>query len=203
MVGADRLYVLLCPISTPSLTPSVIDQHPYLAFGEPNLATHAERATVACGWGGGTNDTSASYGVVIGGEWSNAVNNCGKWLNGVGSGNSYDTLPGGRTCAYWENWQAWSPAQRAEIRSYNMAQMDALQNFFFWTWRIGNSTEYGYATSPQWHYKLGVEQGWIPADPRAAAGYCRTLGVGGGQVSDESMSRLEGIQCDFRLCQCP
>jgi hypothetical protein len=61
--------------------------------------------------------------------------------------------------------------------------MDALQNWFFWTWKIGNSTELGYAPSPFWHYKLGLEQGWIPADPRSAGGYCgRALSIGGAQV---------------------
>lgn len=29
------------------------------------------------------------------------------------------------------------------------------------------------------HYKLGLEQGWIPRDPRTAAGTCARFGVGG------------------------
>jgi len=40
--------------------------------------------------------------------------------------------------------------------------MDALQNFFFWTWKIGNSTVLGTSSSPLWHYQLGLERGWIP-----------------------------------------
>jgi hypothetical protein len=40
--------------------------------------------------------------------------------------------------------------------------MDALQNFFFWTWKIGNSTQLGTSSSPMWHYQLGLQQGWIP-----------------------------------------
>ena len=55
---------------------------------------------------------------------------------------------------------------------YCMGQMDALADWFFWTWKISNSTVKGYPTSPHWHYKLGWEQGWIPKDPRAAQGYC-------------------------------
>jgi hypothetical protein len=53
----------------------------------------------------------------------------------------------------------------------------------FWTWKIGNSTELGYASSPFWHYKLGLEQGWMPKDPRTVGGFCSALGVGGSQVS--------------------
>jgi len=40
--------------------------------------------------------------------------------------------------------------------------MDALQNFFFWTWKIGNSTVLGTSSSPMWHYRLGLARGWIP-----------------------------------------
>lgn len=50
------------------------------------------------------------------------------------------------------------------------------------TWKIGNSTNLGYASSPFWHYKLGLEQGWMPTDPRVAGGYCKSIGVGGDQV---------------------
>lgn len=49
--------------------------------------------------------------------------------------------------------------------------------------------------APFWSYKLGLQQGWIPADPRVAAGYCnnsspftetlkpfQTGGVGAGEI---------------------
>jgi glucan 1,3-beta-glucosidase len=67
--------------------------------------------------------------------------------------------------------------------------MDALQNWFFWTWRIGNSTVLGYAPSPFWHYQLGLKQGWIPSDPRTAGGFCKTLDIGGSQVSPFEFER--------------
>lgn len=165
------------------LISSAIDQHPYLAFAEQNLANHTTQARVACSWGGGTNDTQGSFGIVLGGEWSNAINNCGKWLNGVGSGNSYNSIPNSLGCTHWEEWFKWDDATKKGLKDYNMATMDALQNWFFWTWRIGNSTEMQYPTSPMWNYKLGVENGWIPADPRVAGGFCKSIGVAGGQVS--------------------
>lgn len=80
--------------------------------------------------------------------------------------------------------------------------MDALQNFFFWTWKIGNSTVLGTSSSPLWHYKLGLQQGWIPqganngrsfnhvcvsepqlTDPREAIGHCAAV-LGSAQVFD-------------------
>jgi hypothetical protein len=50
----------------------------------------------------------------------------------------------------------------ASLKQVTLATMDALQNFFFWTWKIGNSTVLGTSSSPLWHYQLGLEKGWIP-----------------------------------------
>lgn len=35
--------------------------------------------------------------------------------------------------------------------------------------------------APLWSYQLGLEQGWIPTDPRLAVGKCASLGVSGDQ----------------------
>ena len=70
-----------------------------------------------------------------------------------------------------------------------------LQNYFFWTWKIGNSSVTGKVEAPAWSYQLGLQQGWMPKDPRAAAGVCdstapwtpplqpwQTGGAGAGQI---------------------
>lgn len=56
-----------------------------------------------------------------------------------------------------------------------MASMDAIQDFFFWTWKIGNSSTSNSVQAPLWSYQLGLENGWIPADPRTANGTCASL----------------------------
>ena len=84
--------------------------------------------------------------------------------------------------------------------------MESLQNWFFWTWKvrplamvatsfpelnqqlrnipqIGVSPKLGYDSSPFWHYKRGLEQGWIPTDPRTAAGSCASIGGGGNKFA--------------------
>ncbi|OCF34165.1 exo-beta-1,3-glucanase [Kwoniella heveanensis BCC8398] len=157
-----------------------LDQHPYLAFGEVNTASHNDQAKVACSWGGGTNDSMTSFGIITGGEWSNAINDCGLWLNGVGSTPAFNSLG---NCDTFDEWFNWSDDFKAGVKNYAMANMDALQNWFFWTWKIGNSTVKGYQTSPQWHYKLGWENGWMPTDPRAAGGFCKGIGIGGNQFA--------------------
>ena len=185
---------------------SALDQHPYLAFGQQNnnpwdvqvsqsvlslgesLRLIIAQIKTVCGWGGGTNDSQSSYGIILGGEWSNAINDCGKWLDGVDSTPAYTAVS---NCTQWDEWFDWSDDTRAGLLGYSSATMDSLQNWFFWTWKIGNSTELGYPPSPFWHYKLGWQNGWIPADPRTAGGYCsRVAGVGGSQVSHHILSDI-------------
>jgi glucan 1,3-beta-glucosidase len=41
--------------------------------------------------------------------------------------------------------------------------------------KIGNSSITGIPTAPMWSYQLGLENGWIPLDPRDALGTCQSL----------------------------
>lgn len=157
-----------------------LDQHPYLAFGTANTNPWSWQQSTACSWGGGTNDSQSSFGLIMGGEWSLAINDCGKWLDGVGGVSNYGKLA---SCDQWDLWMDYSDETKADMMGYAQANMDALQNWFFWTWKIGNSTELGYSTSPFWHYKLGWQNGWIPKDPRVAGGYCNSIGVSGDQFN--------------------
>nr|XP_019009605.1 exo-beta-1,3-glucanase [Kwoniella pini CBS 10737]OCF48386.1 exo-beta-1,3-glucanase [Kwoniella pini CBS 10737] len=167
-----------------------MDQHPYLAFGDINTESHAVQAKTPCTWGGGTNDSMTNFGLTLGGEWSNAINDCGLWLNGVGSTPKYQIA--GNDCSIYDEWMNWSEDFKKGIMNYTMSNMDALQNWFFWTWKIGNSTVKGYPTSPQWNYRLGWEQGWIPKDPRIAGGFCKILGIGGNQFEGTYPSSAVG-----------
>jgi aryl-phospho-beta-D-glucosidase BglC (GH1 family) len=158
--GADRL---------------ALDQHPYQAFPtvQNNYGWEWQIAN-GCGWGGGTNDTQSGYGIVVGGEWSLAINDCGLWVNGVGTTPNYATAYG--SCADFDQWMNYNDTMKQGLYNYAVGQMDSLQNWFFWTWKIGNSTVLGYPSAPQWHYQLGLQQGWIPKDPRVAGGWCKANG---------------------------
>lgn len=67
----------------------------------------------------------------------------------------------------------------AGLNAYISASMDALDNWFFWTWKIGNSSTTNTVEAPLWSYQLGLEGGWIPTDPRTAEGKCAAIGVDG------------------------
>lgn len=55
--------------------------------------------------------------------------------------------------------------------------MESLQNWFFWTWKIGPSSKTGTVSAPFWSYQLGLTNGWVPTDPREAIGKCNSIGA--------------------------
>lgn len=170
--GADRL---------------ALDQHPYLCFQNQNTqATSGNNfATTACNtWAGNTNNTLQTFGAIVAGEWSAAVNDCGKWLNAVGAGTRWEgtyegyTGPVGGSCRVFNDYRLWDEDFKEGIQNFVLGQLDSFRDVFFWTWAIGNSTD---AAIPEpnamWHYKLGLRNGWIPKDPRVAIGKCGSLGI--------------------------
>ncbi|ORY26176.1 glycoside hydrolase superfamily [Naematelia encephala] len=169
LTGADRL---------------ALDQHPYMIFGDQPTGTLTSISHTPCSWwAASTNTTSATYGVNNAGEWSAATNDCGLWVNAVGAGSRYDgtyegyTGPTPGSCDYWNDYTQWNQSTINDLNHFVKASMDALQNYFFWTWKIGNSTGSITEVNPFWHYRLGLAHGWIPTDPREAIGTCAGDGV--------------------------
>ncbi|KAI0768688.1 glycoside hydrolase [Trametes elegans] len=159
-----------------------IDDHPYFAFNgnsnrEPvNVTADGGDGTELGGkwpkqacdaWGGNMNTSRQNFGLTLAGEFSNAINDCGLWVVGVGINPNY-----GPDCGYWQDAAGWSDATKQGLLNYALASMDALGDFFFWTWKVGASTTTGTVQAPLWSYKLGLEGGWMPKDPRTAQGVC-------------------------------
>lgn len=112
----------------------LLDTHPYIAFnGQPNLDPIGVWPARACNtWGPQMNQSSQQFGVSIAGEFSNAINDCGLWVNGVGSGpHSY-----GGDCSFWMDHTQWNQTIKDGLKEFALASMDALQNWFFWTWKV-------------------------------------------------------------------
>ncbi|PVF96710.1 glycoside hydrolase [Serendipita vermifera] len=150
-----------------------LDTHPYFAFDGPNtdaLETYVPRPCSR--WGAAINSTQQTFGVITAGEWSVAVNDCGLFVTGVGLPVQY----AGGTCDQWNNWETWDQTTKDHLKNFALANMDTLQNWFFWTWKIGNSSVDNSVRAPFWSYKLGLDNGWLPTDPREAQGACERLG---------------------------
>ncbi|KAF9461827.1 glycoside hydrolase superfamily [Collybia nuda] len=162
-----------------------LDTHPYFAFSGSPATSPIDTGTgnraggiwpeQACNrWAAGINGSRSNFGVTISGEFSNGFNDCGLYLKGIpGRSTTY-----GGDCADWEDSSKWSAATKAGLQRFAMASMDALGDFFFWTWKIGNSTA-GIVEAPLWSYQLGLRNGWMPQDPRTAMGVCESLGASG------------------------
>ncbi|KAG8844941.1 hypothetical protein FRB96_002776 [Tulasnella sp. 330] len=159
-----------------------LDTHKYMVFTNANPAPLAQQLQNPCkSWSASVNESWSTFGVTTAGEFSLAINDCGLWLNGVGAGARWDGTKAGYTgptggdpngCTDWNDWASWNDTRKSDLKQYALASMDALQNWFFWTWKIGNSSSSGTVEAPMWSYSLGLEQGWLPTDPRLSVGVC-------------------------------
>jgi len=156
---------------------TALDTHPYVCFEGQSATPYSGRLTVPCdSWGAAQNASLGAFGLTTAGEWSNAINDCGLWVNGVNLGTryegTYDGYPAIGSCTPWVDYQNWDADFKQSVEQWALASMSALQNYFFWTWKIGNSSVSGVVESPQWSYQLGLQNGWMPTDPRKADGVC-------------------------------
>ncbi|TBU45754.1 glycoside hydrolase [Dichomitus squalens] len=182
-----------------------LDIHQYLCFNGQSADDYSVRVgngQPCTAWAKGQNDSMTAFGMTHVGEWSMAINDCGQWVNGVNLGARYDgSFTGGGNfpvtgdCSVYNDYWNYDDAWKASMQQFALQSMSALQNWFFWTWKIGTSTVTGNVTSPAWSYSLGLEQGWMPTDPRVSEGVCentdpfnpplqpwQTGGAGAGQV---------------------
>lgn len=115
-----------------------LDIHPYLCFADQSADGYDKRATTPCtAWGGAQNDSMGAFGLTSAGEWSNAINDCGLYVNGVNLGTRYEgNYPGGPwpvigTCDQWTEYSQWSDSMKQDIKQFALASMDALQVRFY------------------------------------------------------------------------
>jgi glucan 1,3-beta-glucosidase len=166
----------------------ILDTHPYFAFdGQPNdapLATGTGVGAVnglgsggiwpkqACtSWAASLNTSRVAFGVTVAGEFSNGYNDCGLYLTGVNGTQAF-----GGNCSLFMDASTWNDTVKAGVQQFALASMDATQDWFFWTWKIGAALN-GVVQSPLWSYSLGLENGFMPTDPRDSIGVCAALNV--------------------------
>ncbi|KAJ7692238.1 glycoside hydrolase superfamily [Mycena rosella] len=161
----------------------ILDTHPYFAFsGQPNdqpIAT-SEDPTQAGGrwpkaacdaWQSSIDTSRSAFGVTVAGEFSNGYNDCGLFV-------TKGTPTYGGDCSLWEDASTWNATVKEGVLQFALASMDAMGDWFFWTWKIGQASN-GVVRAPLWSYQLGLEGGWMPTDPRTSVGKCVALGDAG------------------------
>lgn len=95
------------------------------------------------------------------GEWSAALTDCGKWLNGVGRGARYDNTYAGTgvigECKYSDDPSKLTDQDRDNTRRFIEGQLDLyskVDGFFFWTYKTESAIE--------WSMKDLLEIGLFP-----------------------------------------
>lgn len=117
----------------PNADRAALDQHTYLCFTSQSDSPMSSYAQTPCSaWAQGVNTSMSAFGMTAAGEWSNAVTDCGLWVNGVGLGTRYEgTYPGTwptiGSCTPWADWQNWNGTMKQGIMNFALASMDALQ----------------------------------------------------------------------------
>ncbi|KAI9605108.1 hypothetical protein H4Q26_003081 [Puccinia striiformis f. sp. tritici PST-130] len=166
-----------------------LDTHTYFAFDKQSNDSLGYNSYKPCTyWAKGFNQTNTEFGFNLAGEYSLAVNDCGLWLNNVGVGSRYDgtypntTAPDTKnfpmvgSCDPWKDYRTWTPDMKKSIADLAATSQDAMQNSFFWTWKISRSIRTpDVKPNPMWDYQLGLQQGWIRPDARASVGACLTV----------------------------
>jgi hypothetical protein len=118
------------------LTTIYSDSHPYVCFGPQDTSAITTRTQKPCtSWGKSLNNSMAAYGMTAAGEFSNAINDCGLFLNGVNRGARYDGTfnpysgpnGGAGSCVEWMDVGRWSDSTKAAVKEIALSSMDALQ----------------------------------------------------------------------------
>jgi hypothetical protein len=79
--------------------------------------------------------SQTAFGVSFSGEFSSGYNPCGLFLLGT---TNTDTITG--DCALFTDSSTWNDTLKEGILAFTEGSMDALQNWFFWTWKVGLSS---------------------------------------------------------------
>ena len=110
-----------------------LDIHPYLAFSTQTSSPMSSLVDDPCtSWASEVNTSMSAFGLTAAGEFSNAINDCGLYVNGVGLGTRYEgtytgSWPKVGDCSPWEDYSTWSQSLKDSTKQFALASMDALQ----------------------------------------------------------------------------
>lgn len=114
----------------------------------------------------GTQNSLSNFDIwIFVGEWTLAITDCAKYLNGRGVGARYDgSYPGstyiGSCGGMTGSGSSFSSDYKSYLRQFWEAQVISYEKgdgWLFWTWKAENADE--------WSYQAGLNYGWIPSDP--------------------------------------
>ncbi|KAG8828955.1 exo-1,3-beta-glucanase [Serendipita sp. 399] len=145
----------------------MMDLHVYQIFSNDELRrSWDDHINFMCGRVSEFTSYSANNLWLVMGEWSNAITDCAKYLNGRGIGARWDGSynPGGEVLGscygMTGSYSTFSEEYKAFMRRYWEAQVsvaEKVNGWVYWTWKAENADD--------WSYQKGVEAGYIPKNP--------------------------------------
>ncbi|KAJ2781827.1 hypothetical protein H4R18_002636 [Coemansia javaensis] len=147
----------------------ILDTHNYHVFVKDRLTMSRDDHLAATCQDAASVRRFNTHLWTITGEWSLAVTDCARWLNGFGKGARWDgsldwemhgPVYPGATCAGQSNITAWDQKTRIFFRQFAEAQMDAYEagsGWFFWNFRTEDADD--------WNYIKLATHGLIPVPP--------------------------------------
>ncbi|KAF3917958.1 hypothetical protein ABW20_dc0110517 [Dactylellina cionopaga] len=119
----------------------ILDHHHYQVFSPGELSrTFQQQIDVACSARG--SEISGVDKLLIVGEWSGAMTDCAKWLNGFNRGarweGKFDSSWLRNSCANWGDLSKMTAVTRDQLNKYLSAQMlswETQGGWIFWTWK--------------------------------------------------------------------
>lgn len=140
--------------SDPNVWDVVVDHHHYQIFSVPELQRDIdEHVSFACNIG---SIEGGEYHDAVCGEWTAALTDCAKWLNGVNRGARFDATYqndepiGSCSSLFTADTEYFQDEQvRSTYRRYVEAQMDAythnkMNGWVFWCWKTENLIEWDF-----------------------------------------------------------
>ncbi|KAI0036399.1 exo-beta-1,3-glucanase [Vararia minispora EC-137] len=169
--------------SPPQYQGVALDTHVYQVFSDAeNARTNQQHIDNACANGPTFAKFNQNQLWTIVGEWTPAMTDCAKYLNGRGKDARYDGTfappdepvvgsCGGKT----GDGSGFSASYKAFLRQMWEAQTYAFEQasgWIMWTWKAEQAAD--------WSYQAGLAGGWIPQDPtqRAYPKICAGAGPG-------------------------
>ncbi|CAH7686391.1 glycoside hydrolase superfamily [Phakopsora pachyrhizi] len=166
-----------------------LDAHPYVCFGPQMTDNLLKNPLGVCNrWGARVSQTMEGFGLSISAEWSLALNDCGLYVNNIGWGSRFEgtwpnstspdpQFPAVGKCDTWLDHRLWTEEMKENFADVAQAYQDTMIHSFFWTWKIGNSTNQDHTPNPMWNYQLGLSAGYIRKDARRSSGKCPELAL--------------------------
>ncbi|CAE6430525.1 unnamed protein product [Rhizoctonia solani] len=114
----------------------MVDSHSYYSFENQDISSPTTQTRKPCNSRARLfNESMATFGMTISGEFSNAFNDCGFFLNGVNLGARYDgtfrfyngSNAGAGSCVKWMDQRLWSAAEKEAIKQFALSSFDAYQ----------------------------------------------------------------------------